>query len=265
MYTTVSRNIMDGSSSQPVHSARCLSQEQYYQYKTDVLVLGKKSIYDTIKRNKLPLHRSTKKVIMSKIRQRVTLLKKDCHLFSSLYVACQIREGDLHQFFSHENHAYPPELSVYGDLRNSDTKSDILKEFNKYVEPSTSRPQSTAEVADGAAAVQTVISRESNNFEQYCRKEFPDYIWHSFQRQGLTRTDVVFDVYLEQSIKSATRSKRGQCTQIKVVKGTPITRNWKSFLRVDGNETELFHLLAEELVTETGFKEFVITRGNLAL
>ena len=175
-------------------------------------------------------------------------MKKDCHLFSSLYVACQIREGDLHQFFSHENHAYPPELSVYGDLRNSDTKSDILKEFNKYVEPSTSRPQSTADVADGA-----------NNFEQYCRKEFPDYIWHSFQQQGLTRTDVVFDVYLEQSIKSATRSKRGQCKQIKVVKGTPITRNWKTEL------TELFHLLAEELVTETGFKEFVITRGNLAL
>ena len=76
---------------------------------------------------------------------------------------------------------------------------------------------------------------------------------------------MVFDVYLEQSIKSATRSKRGQGKRIKVVKGTPLLRNWKSFLHVDGNKTELFHLLAEELVTETGFKELVITRGNLAL
>ena len=67
-------------------------------------------------------------------------LKQDCHLFSGLYVACQSCEGDLHQFFSQENYVYPPALSVYGELPNSDTKSDILKEFAKYVEPSTSRP-----------------------------------------------------------------------------------------------------------------------------
>ena len=47
--------------------------------------------------------------------------------------------------------------------------------------------------------------------------------------------------------------------------GIRLPRNWKSFLRVDSNKTELFHWLAEELVTETGFKELVITRGNLAL
>ena len=122
MYTIVSRNIMGKSSSQSVCSARRLGQEQYHQYTTDVLVLGKKSIYDTIKGNKLPLYRSNNKVVVSKIRQRVTSLKQDCHLFLSLYVACQRREGDLHQFFSNENHAYPPALSVHGELRNSDTK-----------------------------------------------------------------------------------------------------------------------------------------------
>ena len=53
MYTIVSRNIMDESSSQSVYSARCLGQEKYHQYTTDVLVLGKKSIYDTIERNKV--------------------------------------------------------------------------------------------------------------------------------------------------------------------------------------------------------------------
>ena len=76
---------------------------------------------------------------------------------------------------------------------------------------------------------------------------------------------MVFDIYLEQSIKSATRSKGGQGKRIKVLKGTPLPRNWKYFLSVDGNKTELFHLLVEELVTETGFKELVITRGYLAL
>ena len=96
-------------------------------------------------------------------------------MFSSLYVAYQSREGDLHQFFSHENHAYPRALSVYGEFRDSDDKSDIFKEFDKYIEPSTSLPQSTAEVVDGSAAVQAVIPRESKNFEQYCRKDFAGY------------------------------------------------------------------------------------------
>ena len=256
---------MDKSSSQSVYSARCLGQEQYHQYTTDVLVLGKKNNYDHIKRNKLPLYRSTNKVVVSKIRRRVASLKQDCHLFSSLYVACQSREGDLQQFFSHENHAYGPALSAYGELRNSDTKSDILKEFATHVEPSKSCAQITAEVVGSAAAVQAVIPRESNNFEQYCWKDFAGYIRHRFIQQGLARIDVVFDVYLEQSINSATRSKRGQGKQIKVVKGPCLPRNWKSFLRVEGNKTELFHLLTEELVTETGFKELVITRGNLAL
>ena len=102
---------------------------------------------------------------------------------------------------------------MYGELCNSYTKSDILKECDKYVEPSTSFPQRTAEVTDGAVAVQTVIPQKLNNFEQYCRKDSSGYIQHRFQQQGLTGIDVVVDVYLEQSIKSATRSKRGQVNE----------------------------------------------------
>ena len=46
---TFIKKYMDESSSQSVYSARCLGQEQYHQYRTDVLVLGKESFYDTIK------------------------------------------------------------------------------------------------------------------------------------------------------------------------------------------------------------------------
>ena len=145
MYTYQER--MDESSSQSVYSARCLGQEQYHQYTTDVLALGKKSFYGTIKWNKFPLYRSTNKVVLSKI-SHITETRSPFVL--SLYVACESHKGDLHQFFSH---TYPPALSVYGELRNSDTKTDILKEFDKYIEPSISRPQTTAEVLDGAASV----------------------------------------------------------------------------------------------------------------
>ena len=95
---TLIKTYMDESSSQSVYSARCLGQEQYHQYTTDVLALGKKSFYGTIKWNKFPLYRSTNKVVLSKI-SHITETRSPFVL--SLHVACESRKGDLHQFFSH--------------------------------------------------------------------------------------------------------------------------------------------------------------------
>ena len=49
----------------------------------------------------------------------------DCELFSRLYTACLTRNGDLDEFFKHENQAYPPFISDHGNLRFG-TKSDLL-------------------------------------------------------------------------------------------------------------------------------------------
>ena len=57
----------------------------------------------------------------------------------------------------------------------------------------------------------------------------------------------------------------GQGKQIKIVKGTPLPRNWKFSLHVDNNKRDLVHLLVQELVTEKGFKELVINRDKMAL
>ena len=32
-------------------------------------------------------------------------------------MACQNREGDLAEFSANENHAYPPLLSIYGEMQ----------------------------------------------------------------------------------------------------------------------------------------------------
>ncbi len=56
----------------------------------------------------------------------VASLKSDCVLFSHLYVACQTRDGDLDTFFTYENQAAPPSLSVGGGLRLG-TKADLLQ------------------------------------------------------------------------------------------------------------------------------------------
>ena len=40
-------------------------------------------------------------------KKQIPLLKSDCSPFSRFFHACQIREGNLDDFFKYENHATP--------------------------------------------------------------------------------------------------------------------------------------------------------------
>ena len=93
-----------------------LGAEQYSSYKERVFVFGSKSTYETIKRNKFSLYKNTNTVVISKTQKKVASLKQDYQLYSNFYVACQNRE-DLEQFLAH---AYPPSLSIYGEMHSTD-------------------------------------------------------------------------------------------------------------------------------------------------
>ena len=58
----------------------------------------------------------------------------------------------------------------------------------------------------------------------------------------------LWDVYRRGSLKAATREKRGSGTRRRVTSPSQVPKNWKSFLRVNENKTELFHFLATEQV-----------------
>ena len=56
-----------------------------------------------IKKNFLPLFKQPLSRKLTKKKQQIAGLKSDCNLFSQLYIASQFRDGDLEDFFSHEN------------------------------------------------------------------------------------------------------------------------------------------------------------------
>ena len=58
------------------------------------------------------------------------------------------------------------------------------------------------------------------------------------------RIDVVFDIYLENSLKNAARSHRGQGSRRRVKSNSQVPKDWKSFLRHSENKTDLFSYLA---------------------
>ena len=94
-----------------------LGQDQYDAYVSERLVNQTKPITDPIKRNNLPLFSRPPVREKSRSQHQLSSLKNDCSLFSRLYIASQIRDGDLEEFFEHENQACPPALSQMGKLR----------------------------------------------------------------------------------------------------------------------------------------------------
>ena len=53
-------------------------------------------------------------------------MKSGLHLFSGMYIACQVASGDMNTFFEHENHCWPLSLAENNLLRFGE-KSDLLK------------------------------------------------------------------------------------------------------------------------------------------
>ena len=100
----------------------------------------------------------------------------DCELFSRLYIACQTRNGDLDEFFKHENQAYPPSISDRGNLRFG-TKSDLLICLSALSdhEIDVSQLQVDTYVLDGAVIVQMLRPGVCKTFGDYCDKLFIPY------------------------------------------------------------------------------------------
>ena len=69
--------------------------------------------------------------------------------------------------------------------------------------------------------------------------------------RNVERIDVVWDSYLPNSIKNATREKRGSGIRTKVSPGTKIPKNWAHFLQDSNNKKELFDFLSDEVAKLT--------------
>ena len=61
---------------------------------------------------------------------------------------------------------------------------------------------------------------------------------------------MVIDTYLDESLKAATRRKRGKCIGRHVEGNKQVPSDWQEFLRVDENKSELFHPICDRIVDE---------------
>jgi hypothetical protein len=166
----------------------------------------------------------------------------------------------MEEFFSHENHPWPPSLSEHGKLYLPSKKSDLLCIFDTSGQP---EPPShyNSKIFDGAAIVHSLPTSQACTFDEYGDNIFLP--WMKQQLQNSERIDIVWDIYKQDSLKGSTRAKRGKGLRRKVGGNTKLPTNFPDFLRDPINKEELFDLLTRKVSTcrYPAAKEVYITSG----
>ena len=172
-----------------------------------------KPFWDPIQNNNLKLFGFKSTSASSKKSSTITILKKNNKLFHQLLLNANSRGGNTGDFFSCEPFEYPPSLSINGSLRFGN-KSDITKIILQH-QTSTQQtcPSFTSmKVFDAAAKIKSLRIPDSV-------KTFKDYKMYFYshiksQTSNIARFDLIFDCYINNSLKSTARAIRGLSTSI---------------------------------------------------
>lgn len=209
-----------------------------------------KSFYDTIKKNNISLgiFKAGTKKVLTKTKSQLNSMKSDVQLFSRMYIACQSRDGNLDNFFEHENHPWPPSIAD-NDVMRFENKAELLMCLEPLVPKVQDTPEVEVKILDGAALIQmlnpTKATIKIKTFKDYSQYVFIPYLLN--QLTHVKRLDVVWDIYKCDSLKYHLRQKRGTGESVRVTEATNIPKNWKIFLLVDSNKTRLFNFIATEI------------------
>ncbi|XP_046544723.1 uncharacterized protein LOC124254923 [Haliotis rubra] len=264
LMTLDDHDCVDESVSKALNSLESVGREQYDLFVQDTFMKRTQSIHAPIKKNYVPLFKRRQPKAKSKIRSQVDDIKSDYSLFSQMFIACQVRQADLSEFFCHENHHWPVSLSQHGKLRLPSCKSELLDCFKKHV-LGGEQPHVDAKIFDGAAVVHSLPTGEAKTFGEYCDMVFLP--WTERQLGNCNRIDIVWDTYIDGSLKEATREKRGKGKRRKVSRQTKLPANFPLFLRDSKNKEELFELLTGGVAGftyETGKNVFITSGRNVS-
>ena len=108
-----SKDVVGDSVITTVRNIEKIGKQLYSTFDESRLRNRTESLFSPFKRNKLPLFSSPQTPSKSDDKQQITSLKNTCALFSRLYVSCQVRDGNIKEFFCHENQLSSSTIKVW--------------------------------------------------------------------------------------------------------------------------------------------------------
>ena len=148
-------------------------------------------------------------------------LKDDYNLFSNQFVSCQTQQVDLDEFFKYEYQIVPAALSSHGELYKIN-KTDLLTCLETITPAESVQPVVDSIAIDGSCLAHIVKPKELT-FKNYAEKDFVGKVTSYASKQK--RTDVVFDTYKSNSLKSYTRLTRGRGSRRRVTNEGKVPQN----------------------------------------
>ncbi|KAG1664859.1 hypothetical protein GQR58_019650 [Nymphon striatum] len=200
-----------------------------------------KEFFDPLKRQNLQTFSTLRPKKVLKVNQKEVVLKADRELFGRMAVIGQSRDIDLKEVFSFPLGPIPWSLGdEFGMLRKTN-KAAITTALEKNIEYVESVPQNSATLLDGMAVVQKLKIDQSNTFGDIAQKFSASISQAGFASK---RIDVVFDVYIENSIKNAERVRRGTSSlQFGTLLDNSKVKQWKNFLSSStGNKSRIISI-----------------------
>ena len=246
------KDVMTDNVASSVRNIEEIGRKQYADFRETRIFRKSIGLDDLIKKNQFPASKvSNTKGGSAKTESQE--LKMHVQLFSQMYISTQIRGGNMEEFCSHETFQYPPALARSGEMR-SGNKSYIVKciQHLSYTKTVSNQPKVPAVVLEGSVLLNLAKAKKNQSFKDYATDVFYPQIRKQMNEYSAQRVDIVFDTYKYQSLKASTRVKRGKRIRRKVLDKSVAPTNWRSFLRLDQNKTELFCYLSTTILQHGG-------------
>ena len=172
------------------------------------------------------------------------ILRADRALFAQMIVTADTRELSMGTVLSHPLGLLPWSLATDDGSLRKNKKSTLAKDLQKDVPAAELIPPSSACIIDRVALVQR-IKGDGNTFA-----EIADGLMAMVLREGASskQIDVVFDVYIEKSIKNTERERRG-CqagNEYRNLQPDHRVQQKRKFLSNPQNKKQLIGFISEE-------------------
>ena len=142
-------------------------------------------------------------------------------------MSCQTRRGNVKEFYKHKNQRFPPSLNQNGNICLG-TKSELLTQCLEPLSVVTDEsPSVEAVIIDVAALVNMLMPGTSRTFDEYAATDFLPYICR--QLEIVKHIDVVWDIYIPDSLKGTAGEKRGKGMRRRVEGHNSVSKNWQMF------------------------------------
>ena len=242
-----------------------IGDQQYETFVSTRFIFGTEDVINSsIHKNNLKLPSSLSSVAKGDSPQ----LKFSATNLTKIRDACQLRVGLGRQLFCEDFTRVPECMFKDGEAYHS-SKSDLLE----LITPKSAVVDREVINAEGLVVDLSAVIRSNAPFVSTC----PDMTYSMFAKKlltqieqlaissGVSRLDIVQDMYFTKSIKNAMRSTRGTGIRVLFEGNDRLTNDFKSFIENSENKADLNNLISEYAARETTWKwggEVFVTFGK---